>query len=96
MSEDVWEQLNIGSYRTCSHCGSLHPDEFMGRIVMGEELTLTDKDYRADIGDDKFIFMHLDDAQRDQFINIWNGGTLRLKLPSDGVYKLPYFCKKKG
>lgn len=40
---DVW-----GKDRTCSYCGSLHPDDFMAKAASGEiELGPTDKNYKV-------------------------------------------------
>lgn len=34
--------------RSCSYCGSLHPDDFMARVEAGDaELVGTDKDYKV-------------------------------------------------
>lgn len=34
--------------RSCSYCGSMHPDDFMARLEAGDvEITPTDKNYKA-------------------------------------------------
>ncbi|MEA3042986.1 MAG: hypothetical protein QOH47_824 [Sphingomonadales bacterium] len=81
--------------RTCSYCGSLHPDDFMEQVEAGAELIPTDKRYKvyirsAERGQQKFYFEHLDNAQRDRFLELLNAAGLKLALPGF-FYVLPFF-----
>jgi hypothetical protein len=42
---DEWREER--GYRSCSFCGSLHPDEFMQALEAGAEVGPTDKPYKA-------------------------------------------------
>lgn len=42
---DSWD--DHGSHRTCSYCGSIHPDDLFHAIGVGGKLTPTDKDYKV-------------------------------------------------
>lgn len=84
---DFW----IGSRRTeratCSWCGSLHPDVFMELARTGRaDIGPTDKPYKAYVEGDhdsgwdrraKFYFRHLSDAQREEFVALYNSRSHR-------------------
>jgi hypothetical protein len=101
---DVWEireQMHKGlRARHCSYCGSLHPDDFMERVLAGWEVGPTDKNYkaylrRADSGgpESKFYFQHLSVEQRHQFIDLLNAGTMHIGYPGH-FYVHPFFVGK--
>lgn len=62
--------------RTCSYCGSLHPDDFMELVRAGVEIGPTDKSYKmyvegpeaGRIG--KFYTQHLSPVQGREFWNL--------------------------
>jgi hypothetical protein len=43
---DEW-RIEPGGGRTCSYCGSIHPDEFFAAVAAGARIGPTDKDYKA-------------------------------------------------
>ena len=78
---------------TCSFCGSMHPEEALFRIEQGVEVIPTDKPYKAYIGHSggwKLYFQHLDEAQQQRFIDLYNNRTMRVGYPYR-FYVLPYF-----
>ena len=87
---------DAGVYRTCSYCGSLHPDVFMDLCKQGVELTPTDKDYKVYVshaGTSKFYFEHLPKEQKLEFLAMLNRGELKIAYPGH-FYVLPYFIGK--
>lgn len=81
--------------RSCSYCGSLHPDDFMAAIDAGATLVPTDKCYKVYLRTDgaaqrKFYFEHLDETQRERFFDRLNLGQLTLATPGY-FYVLPFF-----
>ena len=141
---DSWRADRDG-LRTCSFCGSMHPDDFLKAVEDGLEIGPTDKTYKAYVhgypdprageqrivgitnsvqqpdgwtGVDrkirrqlkrdgyalgtyvlfgrrstlelKFYFQHLDQAQRERFIELYNDGTMQLGYPGH-FYTRPFF-----
>ena len=81
--EDMWR-----GDKTCSYCGSLHPDEFFKAIEEGLEITPTDKSYKVYVsGSKKFYFQHLSTDQQKRFIELVNAGQVNMGYPG-------YFCVK--
>jgi len=86
---DTWTKghglVTQGAEKSCSFCGSLHPDTFMEWIDAGAEVGPTDKNYKAYIrgpqGEAKFYYLHLDTTQRRQFVNLYNDGTMKIGYP---------------
>lgn len=82
----------------CYYCGSLNPDTFMARLEAGDILLgSTDKNYKVYVSGRglhscKFYFQHLGDAQRQRFIELYN--ERRVRFQGEGLYVLPFFCKK--
>lgn len=76
----------------CPFCGSLAPAEFMRRARQGDELGPTDKSYKVYLDDPwaKFYFQHLDEAQRQEFFELYRDGKLNLGYPGR-FYVLPFF-----
>lgn len=66
------------SDRTCSYCGSLHPDDFMRRVSAGETIGTTTKTYKAylDAPWAKFYFQHLSVEQRQEFVRLLNAKVI--------------------
>ena len=84
---------------TCSHCGSLSPDQLFKALEDGCEITPTDKDYKVYIGGEKaprvggaakFYFQHLSDDEKHKFIGILNDGKIKFGHPGN-FYVKPYF-----
>src|SRR6202044_1854444 len=76
-SVDVW-----GKDRTCSYCGSLHPDDFIAALESGERLVPTDKNYKAYLGDHKkFYYQHLSEDQKRRFIELCNNKQINFGEP---------------
>lgn len=83
---DAWRED-----QTCSYCGSMHPDEFLRRVEAGEEITPTDKNYKAyTVRTAKFYFQHFTDEQKRQFIDLLNQTRVKFAAPGH-FYVLPYF-----
>jgi len=78
--------------RTCSWCGSMHPDDFFAAIERGEEIGPTDKNYKAYVGDSvgKFYFQHLGDEQKKRFVELVNSKAMKIGYPGH-FYVLPFF-----
>jgi hypothetical protein len=98
---DEWRQ--DGSYRTCSYCGSLHPDDFMQLVRDGAEVGPTDKSYKAyiELPEGKsvrgapFYYHHLAADQQQEFVDLANAGKMTIGYPGrfySGVY-LPALMK---
>lgn len=68
---DKWRK-GRGGARTCSWCGSLHPDYVMESMRFGSELGPTDKSYKVYLPDGKFYFQHLSEDQRREFVELYN------------------------
>jgi hypothetical protein len=77
---------------TCSYCGSISAEEFFKRVDAGEEITPTDKSYKAYIGNDntKFYFQHLSDGDKRLFIEYLNNHRFDIAVPGY-FYTRPYF-----
>jgi hypothetical protein len=100
---DDWRQLRpLGGgtapdgYRSCSYCGSLHPDDFMAAVANGDQIGPTDKSYKAYVGDPgyaKFSFQHLSEDQRREFIDRLNAHTIHIGYPGR-FYVLPFFATR--
>jgi len=90
---DAWRRPHM---RSC--CGSIHPDDFMTLARSGEaEIGPTDKRYKAYVeggefrNPRKFYFQHLDMAQREEFVRLYNARPRRIytdvgafTIPTDG------------
>lgn len=85
--------------RTCSYCGSIHPDLLFEQIENGATITPTDKSYKIYVdlvdhrvaGAGKFYFQHLSREQQDRFIDLVNAKAVKLGHPGY-FYVLPYFA----
>lgn len=152
---DRWETSGHGlngqqeAGRSCSFCGSLHPDDFLRLVGEGWIVGATDKNYKVylarpysaeeiasrraqwestdrtvravrEIGERdgktaeqiaadidkvaevalgsspgatiaKFYFQHLNEAQRAEFIDLYN--SKRMRIDSGDFYVMPYFCR---
>lgn len=89
---DGWGPHHMNaSLRSCTFCGSLHPDEFMARIKVDEpksKLNFSDKAYKTYVGDLKFYWEHLSEEQMREFVQLWN----ERKVTSE-YGALPYFMR---
>ena len=97
---DTWQ--NKGVVRTCSYCGSLHPEAFMKLATEGSELGPTDKNYKVyikapllDVAMPKFYFQHLPYEDRRNFLDLLNTRKLNIDYPGH-FYVLPFFIHKVG
>ncbi len=99
---DVWEYghglISGDRYRikTCSYCGSMHPDEFLAQIRDGWIVGQTSKNYKAYIGPPpsgsvaKFYFQHMDEAQKRELIQLTNDRLIAFDI-GNFWYTDPYF-----
>ena len=81
--------------RTCSYCGSAHPDDFMAAVEAGKTLTPTDKDYKAYCDGltnpaQKFYFYHLSEEQMRAFVDLLNANKITFAFPGH-FYRKPFF-----
>lgn len=85
---DSWREDD----RSCSYCGSIHPDAFMAEIAKGTEIVPTDKNYKVYVGtaSQKFYFQHLSTAQKQQFVDYLNAKAIKLATPGY-FYVRPFF-----
>lgn len=95
---DAWQLRDYNGVEVvaCSHCGSMHPDDFMRAIEAGVEVEPTDKGYKAYLrgapGPGKFYYQHLTQAQRDRFIELHNSKVMKIGYPGH-FYVKPYFTR---
>jgi hypothetical protein len=97
---DKWETRHGSEQTYCSFCGSMNPVLFLSLLREGGTLGPTDKNYKVYIGpadratNDKFYFMHLDEAQKHEFIALLNMKPRPFKIEYPGkFYVLPYFIE---
>lgn len=106
----VWEyKEGMDSYETgsCSFCGSMEPNIFMQAVRDGALLEPTDKNYKVyiELGPKdmtKFYFQHLDATQREEFVDLYSRGKIRVwGIDEKGnqhdrgrFYVLPYFMRR--
>lgn len=84
---DTWREDG-----TCSYCGSVSPSLFFERVLAGDEVGPTDKNYKAYIGErGKFYFQHLSEEEKNRFIELYNNKTMKLGFPGH-FYSRPFFC----
>lgn len=86
--------------RACSYCGSMHPDDLFQAIADGAEVEPTDKNYKAyvrfaDGRHHKFYFEHLDEAQRQRFVDLLNAKAVKIGYPGH-FYVRPFFVGAGG
>lgn len=98
-SDDSFEQRDA-----CSYCGSLNPDTFMARLEAGDiQIGSTDKSYKvyvtnwggAELHTVKFYFQHLDEKQKQRFVELFNEKKLHFS-GGFGFYVWPFFMKPVG
>lgn len=92
----------------CSYCGSVDGDVFMRAIELWAQIVPTDKDDKvyvtAEIDDDNadlaclqkatFLFHHLNEKQKERFLELYHAGRLNFGYP--GVFfTLPYFFPRR-
>ena len=80
---------------TCSHCGSLRPEEALRLVEEGVVLEPTDKNYKAYIGSKKLYFQHFSSDQQKRFVGALNAGRVNFSVPGH-FYVLPFFVSNKG
>ena len=89
--------LNLDTWRadrSCSYCGSMHPDDFIQYCEEGKALGSTDKNYKVYVNDDKrikFYFYHLDEPQMARFVELYN--AKKLNFGDYPLYVMPFFVK---
>lgn len=84
-----------GGKRSCSYCGSIHPDDFMQAVRDGVEIGPTDKSYKAYMSGPgfnhaKFYFQHLSEPQMREFIERLNEKSMKIGAPGY-FYTRPFF-----
>lgn len=91
-NKDTWGKRSDGRLH-CGYCGSVKPEEFMEYLAAGGELGVTDKNYKAYLGDagsGKFYYQHLSMEQQREFIDMINRHEVHFGYP--GFFTvLPYF-----
>ena len=95
---DNWNER--GSVRTCSYCGSLHPDDVFAAIEAFGELGPTDKTYKVYVhlpqaGQKKFYFQHFTTEEQRRFVELLNDGRIKFR-GFGGFYVAPYFIRFAG
>lgn len=80
--------------RTCSYCGSAHPDDFMAAAEDGAKIGPTDKNYKAYLEGGKFYFQHLDADQRERLTELLDVGELNVDYPGY-FYRRPFFIPRR-
>ena len=78
--------------RTCSYCGSWHPDDLFEYVEAEGEVGPTDKSYKIYLASspNKFYFQHLDEAGKRRFIDLLNARKVKLGYPGY-FYVKPFF-----
>lgn len=101
--QDVWREPheaspNSGSIspydrRTCSYCGSWHPDDMLEYIENGGQIGPTDKSYKIYLAcsPNKFYFQHLDADGKRKFIELLNAQKVVIGHPGH-FYVMPFFA----
>lgn len=81
--------------RSCSYCGSMHPDDVLAAVKAGEKLGPTDKNYKVYVGNasKKAYFQHFAMEHRLEFIRLHNDLTMRVDYPGH-FYVLPFFMRR--
>ncbi|AVT76627.1 hypothetical protein RPPS3_25640 [Rhodopseudomonas palustris] len=92
-----WWLKRQDEQRSCSYCGSMHPDDLFAAINAGAELVPTDKDYKlyvrnGDARQEEFYFQHFTAEQQLRFIDLYNKKRLKLAFPGH-FYRLPFFAQ---
>lgn len=87
----------VPTLRTCSYCGSVHPDDLFAYIEAEGEIGPTDKSYKIYLphSPQKFYFQHFDDDQRKRFIDLLNQRKVKLGYPGY-FYTMPFFIQVAG
>lgn len=86
--------------RTCSFCGSLHPDDVLAAIENGGRVVPTDKNYKMyldapSVGPHlKVYFQHFEEKHKDRLIEACNAGKVTFAVPGY-FYRLPFFMHPK-
>ena len=92
-NSDTWGVRDHDGRLHCSYCGSVEPEQFMDYIKGEGQLGVTDKNYKAYLGDagrGKFYYQHLSTEQRHEFIQLLNEQKVNFGYP--GFFTvLPYF-----
>ena len=82
---------------TCSHCGSMNPEELFEKIEDGSaSIVPTDKNYKIYVEgtgrNRKFYFQHFSDKECQKFVDLLNDGKIQFR-GSTGFYVMPFFLK---
>lgn len=101
---DTWDVRRKDGPRQCSYCGSVSPEQFIEYLKDGGELGVTDKNYKAYLGDagtGKFYYQHLSVEQRHEFIDLLNARKVKFQEIDGTVLdfrygSLPFFVNTKG
>lgn len=94
-NRDVWQE-RADKMLHCSYCGSVSSKEFIEYLMAGGELGVTDKNYKAYLGDagrGKFYYQHLSEDQRKEFVELLNSRRIKFGYPGHFT-ALPYFIIK--
>lgn len=80
---DKWEKRGGNDHRSCSFCGSMHPEDFLKAVKDHEEIGPTDKSYKfyVDNHRGKFYTQHLSPEQGDQLRELIDGRKVNWGFP---------------
>jgi hypothetical protein len=102
MASNSWP-INAKEPRTCSYCGSVHPEDAFALIESGQWLVdPTDKNYKlylsllareiSPVPLVKLYFQHFSDSDCDRFIKLYNTRAMKLGYPGH-FYVRPFFVQ---
>lgn len=80
------------SRRSCSYCGSWHPDDLFAYLEDEGEVGPTDKNYKIYLkrSPDKFYFQHFSEDEKRRFVDMLNAREIRFGSPGY-FYVKPFF-----
>jgi hypothetical protein len=98
-NKDHWDVREKGGLRKCSYCGSVHPEDFIANLKAGDELGVTDKNYKAYLehgpGMNKFYYQHMNEDQQKEFVDMCNNHVVHFGYPGRFTV-LPFFIQIGG
>lgn len=92
-NKDTWDVREHDGLLHCAYCGSVDPTQFIDYLRNGGQLGVTDKNYKAYLGDagrGKFYYQHLSLEQRAEFIRMLNAKEVNFGWPGHFTV-LPFF-----
>ena len=83
---DTWAKRPGDAFRSCSYCGSMHPDDLLDAVTKGFKVGPTDKVYKIYVGMPTFAkfytqhFMEHEDTSQ-QFANLYSAQGINWDFP---------------